>query len=423
MIHAPTNDEPEPLVSIVIPCLNEEICVGECVDWCHQGLQDSGVSGEILIVDGGSTDRSPEIAAAHGARVLHVPQRGLGRAYINAAPHINGKYVIMGDSDLTYDFREIKPFIAKLDDGYEFVMGSRFRGYIEPGAMPKLHRYFGTPLTTWLLNLIYGTRYSDIHCGMRALTHDALKRIDIESPSWEYASEMVLKAARLKLRTAEVPIRFYKDREGRRSHLKRVGWLGPWVAGWLNVKAMFLYAPDSFVMWPGWVMLAVGLILTLLLSFGPLRIIPGVLEFDLHTMLLGLTLATLGYSFIQLGTLTRVFYNFNPRWRRRLAERFTYDRGMVGAGTMVAVGVLINLVLIVHWLRGGLRLPEVYHPGLFGLLLIIMGFQTFVFTILIHMINNMHNKLYLTSTIINKQADSGRAAGSLSRPEHGSDFK
>jgi glycosyltransferase involved in cell wall biosynthesis len=385
----PSVAQESPLVSIVIPCLNEEICIGEFVDWCHQGLRDAEVPGEILIVDS-STDRSPEIAEARGARVLRVPKRGLGRAYIDAIPHIRGKYVIMGDCDLTYDFREIGPFVEKLEEGHDFVMGSRFRGYIEPGAMPRLHRYFGTPLTTWLLNLIYGTRYSDIHCGMRALTLEALRKIDLESQSWEYASEMVLKSARLKLRNAEVPIKFYKDREGRRSHMKRVGWLGPWVAGWINLKAMFLYAPDFFVMWPGWLMFVIGLLTTALLSTGPVPV--GSFALDLHTMLLGVTLATLGYSAIQLGTLARVFYNFNPPRRRRLAERFTYNRGMVAAGLMFAVGVLINLGLVVRWVRGGMKLHEVYHPGLFGLLLIILGFQTFVFTLLFQMINNRHER-------------------------------
>ena len=203
--------------------------------------------------------------------------------------------MIMGDCDLTYDFREIKPFVDELKTGNDFVMGSRFAGYIEPGAMPNLHRYFGTPLTTWILNLIYGSRYSDIHCGMRAMTHEALLRIDLDSQSWEYASEMVLKAARLKLRTAEVPVRFYKDREGRLSHHKRAGWLSPWVAGWINLKAMFLYAPDFFVMRPGFVMLVLGLALTLSLCAGPVHLTPA-LTIDLHTMLLGSTFATLGYT-------------------------------------------------------------------------------------------------------------------------------
>ncbi len=233
--------ENAPIVSIVVPALNEELTIGEFVDWCHEGLRRANVDGEILIIDS-SADRTAEVAESKGARVLRMPKRGLGRAYIDAIPHIRGKYVIMGDCDLTYDFREIKPFVDALDAGAEFVMGTRMRGYIEPGAMPALHRYFGTPLTTWILNRMYGTRYSDIHCGMRAMTLDALKQINIQSNSWEYASEMVLKAGKLRLKTVEAPIRFYKDRPGRLSHHRRSGWFSPWMAGWINLRAMFLYA-------------------------------------------------------------------------------------------------------------------------------------------------------------------------------------
>ncbi|HTG43892.1 MAG TPA: glycosyltransferase family 2 protein, partial [Verrucomicrobiae bacterium] len=236
----PVNADPGPVeVSIVVPSLNEEITVGEFVDWCKEGLERAGVAGQILIVDS-STDRTPEIVLAHGGEVLRTPKRGLGRAYIDAASYIKGKWIIMGDADLTYDFRELSPFVEAFRKGAEFVMGSRFRGSIEQGAMPGLHRYFGTPLTTWILNRIYGSRYSDIHCGMRGLTRSALERIDLKSQSWEYASEMVLKAARLRLVTAEVPVKFYKDREGRMSHHRRMGWLSPWIAGWLNLKVMLV---------------------------------------------------------------------------------------------------------------------------------------------------------------------------------------
>src|SRR6267378_2187065 len=190
-------------LSIVVPSLNEEITVGEFVDWCREGLERAGVTGQILIVDS-STDKTPEIVLAHGGEVLRTPKRGLGRAYIDAISHIRGQWIIMGDADLTYDFRELSPFVKAFRSGAEFVMGSRFRGSIEPGAMPPLHRYFGTPLTTWILNRIYRSRYSDIHCGMRGLTKDALIRIDLTSMGWEYASEMVLKAARIGLRIAEV---------------------------------------------------------------------------------------------------------------------------------------------------------------------------------------------------------------------------
>ena len=318
------------LVSIVVPCLNEELVIGEFVDWCQKGLKEAGFRGQILIIDS-STDRSPEIAEAHGAEVLRVPKRGLGRAYIDALPHIRGDYVIMGDCDLTYDFRTLKPFVDRLEEGHEFVMGSRFKGYIEPGAMPNLHRYFGTPVTTWILNRIYGTNYSDIHCGMRGMTRAALQRIDLESQSWEYASEMVLKAAKLNLKIAEVPVRFYKDREGRVSHHKRAGWFSPWQAGWINLKAMFLYAPDFFLMKPGAILFVLGFLLTASLVGGSYQV-AGV-GLNLHTMLLGMTLTTLGYSAVQLATLAQVFYNFDPQYRRRLADQLTYNRGMGTART------------------------------------------------------------------------------------------
>jgi glycosyltransferase involved in cell wall biosynthesis len=373
----------QPLVSIVIPALDEEITIGEFVEWCWEGLHKAGVRGEVLIVDS-SRDRTGDIASEKGARVLRVPKRGLGRAYIDAVPHIRGEYAIMGDCDLTYDFRELVPFVERLSEGYEFVMGSRFQGYIEPGAMPALHRHFGTPVTTWILNLMYGTRYSDIHCGMRALTLTALRRIDLESQGWEYASEMVLKAAKLGLRTCEVPVRFYKDREGRVSHHRRLGWFSPWKAGWENLRAMFLYAPEFFLTKPGWLSFVVGLILTLSLVGGSYQIL-GV-ELNLHWMLLGLTLTTLGYSALQFGVLARVFYDFDPEFTRSVLCLVTYERGVILGAVLGAIGIVLNAILVVVWLRSGLQLAEFYHPGILGLLLLILGFQTFTFTLLLQML-------------------------------------
>ena len=375
--------EPAPLVSIVVPALNEQLTIGEFVDWCQQGLRDAGVSGEILIIDS-STDRTAEIATAHGARVLTTPKRGLGRAYIDATSHIRGRYVIMGDCDLTYDFREIKLFVQALGAGNEFVMGTRMKGYIEPEAMPALHRYFGTPLTTWMLNLMYGSHYSDIHCGMRAMTLEALRRIDIRSQSWEYASEMVLKAAKLKLKTTEVPIRFYKDRPGRASHHKRSGWLSPWQAGWINLKVMFLYAPDFFLFKPGLVAFILGLVLTFMLAAGPVQL--GPVGFGLHTMLLGVTLTSIGYMSLGLGLLARVYHNFDTAYTNRVKRVLTYNRGMAVAGAAVLAGLALTVPLFITWFAGGLRLSELHFASVEGLLLIILGFQTFAFTLMFHMV-------------------------------------
>ena len=165
----PANDVVDPELSIVIPALNEELTIAQFVDWCMEGLQRANVKGEVLIIDS-STDATAQIAVSKGARVLKVPKRGLGRAYIDAIPFIRGEYILMGDADCTYDFRDLRPFMQSFHGGFEYVMGSRFRGYIEPGSMPPLHQYFGTPITTWLLNFLYGSSFSDIHCGMRGIT-------------------------------------------------------------------------------------------------------------------------------------------------------------------------------------------------------------------------------------------------------------
>jgi hypothetical protein len=379
----PAGANPGPVdVSVVVPALNEEITVGEFVDWCKEGLERAGVRGQILIIDS-STDSTPQIVLAHGGEVLRTPKRGLGRAYIDASSYIRGQWIVMGDADLTYDFRELSPFVEAFRKGAEFVMGSRFRGRIEKGAMPGLHRYFGTPLTTWILNRIYGSHYSDIHCGMRGLTRDALARIDLKSQSWEYASEMVLKAARLKLQTAEVPVKFYKDREGRFSHHRRMGWLSPWVAGWLNLKVMLVYTPDSFLLKPGILLTAIGALIACVLAPGPITV--GGVGFSLYWLLFGVTCVTLGYSSIQIGVLARVMHGLRPASLKNLRRVLSYDRGMLLSAGCVIVGIALLGALVYRYLHADFKLFEISHPAIFGLLLIIVGFQTFCFTLLLEM--------------------------------------
>ncbi len=372
-------------VSIVVPCLNEELTIGEFVDWCFEGLAAAGASGEVLIVDS-SSDRSPVIAAEHGARVINVPQRGLGRAYIEAIPHVRGDIAILGDCDLTYDFRRLDGFIAAVRQGHDFVMGTRTKGEIEPGAMPALHRYFGSPATTWMFNVIYGTRFSDIHCGMRAITREALERMELESHGWEYASEMILKAHKLRMRTTEVPVRFWKDREGRESHLRRGGWRTPWIAGWNSLRVMFLYAPDFFLLRPGTVLFVLGLLISGLLAAGPFMFLG--IGFDLHWMLLGVVAATVGYSAVQLALLARVFFDFDRRLTDRMLTMLTYNRGMLLSAVLVGGGLVPNVILLVRWLSADFHLRAVQYSSVFGLLVMILGFQTFGFTLLLHMLGN-----------------------------------
>ncbi|HEX9702503.1 MAG TPA: glycosyltransferase family 2 protein [Rhodospirillales bacterium] len=383
----PANDAASPEISIVIPAMNEEPVIGEFMDWAMAGIAGAGVAAEVLIVDS-SVDRTAAIAVARGARVLKTPPRGLGRAYRDALPLIRGKYVICGDADCTYDFREIGPFLERFREGYDYVMGSRFRGSIEAGAMPALHRYFGTPLTTFLLNLIYGTRFSDIHCGMRGITLAALKAMDIRSQSWEYASEMVVKSVRMKLRTVEVPVKFYKDRPGRASHHRRIGWFSPWHAGWINLKAMLIYGADFFVMKPGVAMLLTGLLVTLLLAAGPRTL--GGITFSLNTMLVGATLSIIGLACVFLGAMAEILYDPSGAARRRWLGRFAYTRTMIVAGLAFGLGLGLAGNFVAAYVGAGFTvggdLMTVNHLAVAGLDLIMLAFLAFVSTLVLHAI-------------------------------------
>jgi glycosyltransferase involved in cell wall biosynthesis len=380
----PEKDVADPELSIVIPALNEELTIEDFVAWCHEGMKKAGVRGEILIVDSGK-DRTTEIALAGGARVLKTPKRGLGRAYLDAIPHIRGKYVLMGDCDCTYDFRELAPFVEKFRGGAEFIMGSRFRGYIEPGSMPPLHRYLGTPATTWILNVIFSGHFTDIHCGMRGITREALARMDLHSQSWEYASEMVLKSVHMKLRTEEVPIRFLKDRDGRLSHHKRSGWFSPWQAAWINLRAMFIYGANFFLYKPGLLLLVVGLLLTLPLSMGPIAI--GPITFSHHWMLLGVSLVILGLQCVYMGILAQVFFDYSGEVADRWFRRFPYTKTVFASAGLFFGGVVLAALLVRNYLTNDFRLQltsPVNYLGVVGLMLTIVGFMTFTFTLLLH---------------------------------------
>ncbi|MFZ0215141.1 MAG: glycosyltransferase family 2 protein, partial [Candidatus Dormiibacterota bacterium] len=363
----PAHDEPNPEVSIVIPACNERLTVGDFVDWCKEGLARAGARGEVVIVDS-SDDDTAEVALAHGARVLSVPRRGLGQAYIDAIPYIRGAYVLMGDADCTYDFRELEAFVRQFREGREFVMGSRWLGSIEPGSMPALHRYLGTPVTTWILNLLYGSHFSDIHCGMRGIRTDALRRMRLQSRSWEYASEMVLKSVHMRLQTTEVPVRFLRDREGRLSHHKRAGWFSPFQAAWINLRSMFIYGADFFLLRPGLVMILLGLQVTVPLTAGPSQI--GAHTFSLNSKLLGVTVTLLGLQSFYLGCVTQVLNDYTGAARRRWLRVFAYTRTVMISALLVVVGLALVAVLVVTYFSSGMALtlnPPVY-LGVTGLL-------------------------------------------------------
>jgi len=379
----PMADASDPEVTILVPALDEELTVGQFIDWCQEGIRGAGARVEIVIVDS-SSDRTAEIALAKGARVLKTPKRGLGRAYIDAIPYLRGRFVIMGDADCTYDFRIIKPYIDAYRAGAEFVMGSRFKGTVAPGAMPALHRYFGTPLTTFILNLMFGSKFSDIHCGMRGLTRDALACMDLRSQGWEYASEMVLKSVHMGLVTVEVPIDFLKNPEGRLSHMKRRGRLEPWRAGWMNLRAMLTYGVNFFLLKPGFVLLVLGLTFLVPLSFGPFSIGPA--NFSLNTMLLAMVVATIGLSMVFSGLVAGVLFDYSDTLQPRIEGALPFNRTFIGCLIGALAGLLLMLPLVRSYIVQHFTLQEgsIYtHWAILGLWLVNAAFQTFIFASMI----------------------------------------
>lgn len=381
----PLHDVQDPELSIVIPTLNEQVTIVEFVRWCHEGLAQAGVSGEILIADS-STDATAERALQAGARVLQIPTRGIGVAYREAIARARGRYVLMGDADCTYDFRNLKPFVERFHEGYKFVIGSRLHGSIEPGAMPALHRYFGTPLTTWILNRLYSTHFTDMHCGMRGVTRAELVEMDLASESWDYTSEMMAKAVHMGLPIAEVPIPLLKDRNGRISHHKRVGWFSPWQAAWINLRAMFIYGPDFFLLKPGLVVFALGLLITLPLSVGPITI--GPIRFSLYWMLLGTTLTITGLQAFLLGCIAQMFFDYREKAKRRWLNIFSYTRTVIIAALVGVAGLACVAPLVIYYLSHHERLTV--HAaaqdrlGVTGLMLLVIGFSLFTFTVVLH---------------------------------------
>ena len=376
-----------PEVSIVVPALNEKLTISEFIDWCKEGLKKAKVKGEIIIVDS-STDTTAKIALSKGAKVLKTPKRGLGQAYIDAIPFIKGKFIIMGDCDLTYDFREIKNFIRSYKKSYEFVMGSRFSGSIEKGSMPFLHQYFGTPLTTWILNFIYSSKFTDIHCGMRGITINALLKIKLESSGWEYASEMVLKASRMRLKIDEVPVNFFKDREGRLSHHKRSGFWSPWHAGWVNLKAILIYNPEFFLIKPGIFLFVIGIFMTIISLIGGVKI--GPIGFDIYSMISAFALNVMGYSFFQIGILAAKHHDLKNDNINITAKFLTYNNGMIISIFCILIGLCFNMIFFKHYIENSYRIIGYEKTAILGLMFIVFGFQTFVMTLLSEL--NRRNK-------------------------------
>ena len=337
----------EPQISVVIPCLDEEEAVGNVVDQALEGIRRSGRSGEVIVVDNGSSDASADVAAAHGARVVTEPRRGYGSAYLAGLTAARGEFIVMGDADETYPLQELGPFVDRLEAGDDLVIGSRFQGTIHGGAMPRLNRFVGNPILTGMLNLLFGVKVSDAHCGMRALRRDAVPLLDLHSTGMEFASEMVFKAYRRDLRVSELPIDYF-PRTGE-SKLNRFG------DAWRHMRFMLLYSPSWLYLVPGSVLLLLGIAGMLVLASGPVDVFGR--TWQIHTMLWCVALTLIGAQVIQLGVFARTYARVRIGERDPLLDQIgrglRLEHGLLAGGALFALAVAGLAAVAIEWAADG----------------------------------------------------------------------
>jgi glycosyltransferase involved in cell wall biosynthesis len=372
----------EVVISVVMPCLNEEQTIGACVSKALEGIRRTGLPGEVVVADNGSTDRSVDIATELGARVIHQPARGYGNAYRAGIEAARGKYIVMGDSDDTYDFTEIGQLIDKLRAGNEYVLGSRFAGTILPGAMPWLHQYVGNPILTGLLNAMFGLKSSDAHSGLRAFTSDAYQRMRLQTTGMEFASEMVINAARAKLKVAEVPITYY-PREGESK-------LRSFRDGWRHLRFMLLYSPDHLFLIPGALLLILGLIGMGALVTGP-KVVGGRL-FDYHYMFVFSLLTIVGFQVLLTGFYAKAYaftHRFAPddtliQWFYRY---FSLEAWLLVGFAIFLVGFGIDGTIFLTWIHQNFRDVFAVREALLALTLMVIGLQIMFSSFLLSILN------------------------------------
>src|SRR5215208_280088 len=365
----PKARDDEILVSVVIPCLNEEENIEACVRAALAALEESHIAGEVVVADNASDDGSAELAKGAGALVVHEPRRGYGSAYLAGFAAARGEYVVMADADLTYDWNEIPHFVAKLDEGAQLVMGDRMDN-IHPGAMPWLHRYVGNPVLTGILNFFFRTGVSDAHCGMRALRRDVLPRLDLRTTGMEFASEMVIRASKERLDIREFPIE-YHPRGGASK-------LSSFRDGWRHLRFLLVHSPTHLFMVPGAIVLAVGTLVSLVAL---LQINVFGRQWDLHTMVAGALLMIVGVQVVALGLCAHAYGTYfmgaKDPWFDRVRSKLRLEHGLMIGGAITLVGLIIAAVVVGVWIDRGFGALSDERAVLAAATLIIVGIQVF----------------------------------------------
>jgi glycosyltransferase involved in cell wall biosynthesis len=368
-IPAAADTEATPLVSVVIPCLNEAANIERCVIDALAALRQGALDGEVIVVDNDSEDNSAELAAAAGATVILERRRGYGSAYLAGFAAARGRYIVMADADLTYDFGEIPTFVAKLDDGAQLVMGNRMDN-IQPGAMTWLHRYVGNPVLTGLLNLFFRTGVRDAHCGMRALRRDVLDTLDLRTTGMEFASEMVIRAAKQHLAIAEVDIE-YHPRGGESK-------LSSFRDGWRHLRFLLVHSPTYLFILPGTALAAVGTLIsiTVLANIDLLG-----RSWNIHALIGGALLTIIGTQVLALGLCAHAYGTYfmgeKDDWFDAMRARFRLEHGLALGGIILTAGFVTALIIVIKWIEHGFGALALENLAVVAFELLIVGLQIF----------------------------------------------
>lgn len=339
-------EEREIELTILMPCLNEAETLEICIKKAMSFLTDSNVDGEVLIADNGSTDGSQEIAIRNGARVVNIQQKGYGSALRGGSENARGRYVIMGDADDSYNFLNLMPFLEKLREGYELVMGNRFKGGIEKGAMPPLHKYLGNPVLSFIGRIFYPSDIKDFHCGLRGYNRAAIQSLQLQTTGMEYASEMVVQATLHKLKMIEVPTTLSPDGRTRPPHLRS------WRDGWRHLKFLMMYSPDWTFLYPGLILSVIGLIIMVAIGVGPTKI--GNISFGINTMMYGSASLLVGVNISLFSMFTKAYAlssGFIPNSPKTIGifEKFTVEKGVVVGLVLTLLGIAATILAFVIW--------------------------------------------------------------------------
>ena len=358
-----------PWLSVVIPCLNEAGTISECVRRAMSVFNVNEIAGEVIVVDNGSDDGSDALAAEAGARVLNEPERGYGSACLAGFAVARGQFILMADADLTYDFAYIPRFLAELESGADMVIGNRMNN-IDPGAMPWHHRYIGNPLLSGLLNLLFRSGVADSHCGMRALRRDVLPRLDLRTTGLEFASEMVIRAAKEKLEVRQFDIE-YHPREGESK-------LSSFRDGWRHLRFLLVHSPNYLFILPGAALAILGAVVELIVIT---RIGVFGREWDIHALIGGALLAIVGTQVVALGICAHAYGTYfmgeQDRWFDKMRARFTLEHGLLLGGTIGLAGLVVGTVIVVEWIQRGFGALAEERLAVLAATLIIIGIQIF----------------------------------------------